>query len=158
MVEYEERFRVEVSAEMDLHKFPFDVQRQSGFYLWKVIVPFARIVMSTWSVFWMKGDVSGPRLNRAYFGLLIVATFHRTVAGYLPRSSDLSLMDYAVYIGYLFTVLTIIESLIVCHYVKSNRKEIGLKIDQWTQLLIPVSFVILTAVLFIVFLWQHQFR
>ncbi len=49
-----------------------DVVRQSGFYVWKIILPLIILVAISWSVFWMVGDSCRWAFPLVYFGSFVI--------------------------------------------------------------------------------------
>ncbi|MCB1736449.1 MAG: hypothetical protein H6981_14940 [Gammaproteobacteria bacterium] len=139
----------EIRAEDEFHEliFRLSVERDPGFYLWKLILPLFVIVALSWSVFWMTGEQSSGRMMRAFLALLAVVASHRVISGYLPRITEITFLDAVVYAAYFFTALTIIENVLVHRAAARGAADVAEKIDRRSQLWVPSGFIVLCVVL-----------
>ena len=125
-------------------------QRQFGFYIWRLLLPFLMLVVFSWIVLWINGPIV-PRVRGAIFGLLTVVVFHRIIVGFLPRISYLTLTDYIIFIGYVYSCLVILI-MVAAHRVEANgRPEMGQKIEHAARWLIPTTFVIAIYLIYLGF-------
>jgi hypothetical protein len=50
--------------------YEWEVRRKFGYYIWKVIVPLAMVVMMSWVVFWLDPKQAGPQIGIAATALV----------------------------------------------------------------------------------------
>lgn len=119
-----------------------DVQRNSGYYIWKIVLPLFLIVVFTWSTFWMPGEPSTGRMQRAFLALLTVVAFNQVVSKNLPRISYVTFMDSAVFLAFGFVGLTVVT--IMYGQVKdyAGDKEAGVRLDRKARWIFPISFAV----------------
>ena len=67
--------------------FLIDVDRESGFYIWKVILPVLLICMCSWTVFWIDLKEFATQVTIAVTDLLTIVAFLFVVNDSLPRVS-----------------------------------------------------------------------
>ncbi|MCH2110287.1 MAG: hypothetical protein MK135_13245, partial [Polyangiaceae bacterium] len=91
--------------------YSINVDRDPGFYLYKIVIPLLLIVAFNWVTFWMPGEPASVRLERGVIALLTVVAFHQVVAANLPRIGYLTFMDGIVYIAFGSVGLTMIATI-----------------------------------------------
>lgn len=125
--------------------YKLQIKRNPSFYLWKVALPLIIIVAISWTAFWMKGEPVTGRLQRSFILLLTVVAYHRVVVSYLPTLPHLTLFDAFVMTSYLFSVLTIIESIIV-HRLKVMQNEwLADRVDHYACTVVPILYLVCVA-------------
>lgn len=93
--------------------FLIDVDRESGFYIWKVILPVLLICMCSWTVFWIDLKEFATQVTIAVTDLLTIVAFLFVVNDSLPRVSYLTLMDRFTLVCLVCILATIVE-LVLC--------------------------------------------
>ncbi len=139
----------EIRSDRPFSKFIFTVhtERESGYYIIKILAPLLLIVILSWSVFWMFGESATGRLSRCFVALLTIVAFHRIVSDNLPKISFLTFMDCIVFLAYGFMSVTIIETVIVHTLVQKEKEEKALHVDKAARWMIPSGFFLLLLLL-----------
>ena len=65
--------------------FSISAKRQSGYYIWKVIVPLMLIVFMSWTVFWIDPSNLGPQIGMSATSMLTLIAFQFAMANILPK-------------------------------------------------------------------------
>ncbi len=128
-----------------------DVERVSGYYVWKIVLPLLLIVVFTWSTFWMPGEPSSGRMQRAFLALLTVVAFNQVVSRNLPRISYVTFIDAMVFLAFAFVGLTM--GTIMYGQVKEHagQREAGIVLDRKARWAFPLAFALATTVLWFVY-------
>ncbi len=131
----------------------FDIQRNSGFYVWKVFVPLLLIFGISWACFWISIELLDILTAIGVTNLLTGIAFSLTVTGSLPKVSYLTFIDGFIGLIYLFIFAAIIEVIILHYLSKKNEKsqETAELIHDKGRIIFPVAFLVgnLVLVLFI---------
>lgn len=125
-----------------------EVQRKSGFYLWKVMLPLLIIVMLSWSVFWMVGEPFGMRVRLTATGVLTVVAYQFAVAKDLPRVGYLTLMDKVTVISFMLLAITVVESHLASR-VHAEDPAWAERVDRAARWIFPLSYATLLAGVFV---------
>jgi hypothetical protein len=122
-------------------------ERESGYYLWKILGPILIIVILNWSTFWMPGEQATSRMERAFIGLLTVVAFHQIISGNLPRIGYLTLMDGVVFIAFGAVGVTIFSIMLTQRYERLGRTDIVDTIDLHARWIFPLLVLLAFGVL-----------
>ncbi|MBD2102808.1 hypothetical protein [Leptolyngbya sp. FACHB-261] len=136
------------------YTYEIKIQRRSGFYLFKIVLPLMLITLVSWTAFWINPITSFvPQMNVGITSILTAITFNFTVANSLPRVPYVTLMDSYIFICYIFFFSSIISTVLI-HFLLNNRAkpEPGLRLIRQSRWLFPLAFVGAQALLFATFL------
>jgi len=118
--------------------FNITIERKSGFYVWKIMLPMAIIVMLSWVVFWMSTEQLGRRAGISSTGMLTIIAYQFIVAGSLPRFPYFTLMDRLMLIALLAIAATMLVNLVGSRLDEKRRHQL----DRSCRLVFPVVFLI----------------
>ena len=124
--------------------FEIDVERQAGFYLWKVMLPILIIVAISWSVFWMTDERLAGRSRITASGVLTVVAYQFVIADGLPRIAYLTVLDKMMLVSFALLAVTVVQSMVVAHYNESAPETAAL-IDRRSRWLFPSVYALLLA-------------
>ncbi len=119
--------------------FKISVQRDSGYYLWKIFLTVLIIVSLTWVVFWMSGEGLGRRAGISSSGILTVIAYQFVTTSSLPRVSYLTVADKVMILSVVIIAATMVESLLVDKYTHTDLPR-KLKIDTICRVAFPVFY------------------
>jgi hypothetical protein len=131
--------------------FELRVERRSGYYLWKLLLPVLLIVSFTWSTFWMTGEAAGTRMQRSFIALLTLVAFYQVLAGNLPRISYLTFLDGIAFLAFASVGLTILQIILAHRAGRSANPERADRLDVLARWILPAFFLAGCVVLWIVF-------
>ncbi len=114
------------------------IERKSGFYLWKVLLPLLIIVALSWSVFWMKDEKFAVRVRTSATGILTIVAYQFMAAKDLPRVAYLTLIDKIMVASFILLAITVVQSLIVS---RCSDPEVGRRIDRNARWIFPLAYV-----------------
>lgn len=135
--------RQEMGRPYDRLSFLVHMKRLIGYYIWKIMLPMAIIVMVSWVVFWMSGEMLGRRAGVSSTGMLTVIAYQFVIAGSLPRFPYLTVMDHFA----LFSLVLIAATMGVNMVVSRLDAERCLRVDRACRVLFPAVYVLGLAVL-----------
>lgn len=118
--------------------FHIGLARQAGFYVWKIMLPLAVIVMISWIVFWMSDEGLGRRAGVSATGMLTVIAYQFVVSGSLPRFPYLTQMDKLSLTALVSIAATMLMNLLVSRREPAAR----LRLDRTCRVVFPLAFVV----------------
>ena len=129
-----------------------EVDREWGFYLFKLWLPLSLIVAFSWSVFWMSDESLVNRIRVAATAFLTVVAYQFAVAGNLPKVAYLTLMDRLMILSFFLIALSALESMIVS-VERERDSERALAWDRRARGLFPLAYVV--GILFMAILYAR---
>jgi hypothetical protein len=142
----------EVDVEGGWYALPYaqiiiNLQRDAGFYIWKLMVPLLVITSISWAGFWRKPSIA-PRAAVTFSCMLTVVAYNFAIGNSLPRISYLTYMDLLFILTYTYIALAVFENVIAGYYDDIGRGALGIRIDQISRWLFPTTYLLLYFLLF----------
>jgi hypothetical protein len=122
------------------------VHRDSGYYLWKIVLPLVLIIAMSWAVFWMDPEELEARMGLAVTSMLAVVAFNFAIADTLPKISYVTRMDVFIVLGYVFIFGAFIENLMTHILNRKDRYDDAVKLDVQCQKILPALFALTLGV------------
>ena len=119
-----------------------EVERESGFYLWKVMLPIFIIVGLSWSVFWMTDEPLAGRSRITATGVLTIVAYQFVIAEDLPRIAYLTLLDKVMLCSFGLLSVTVVQSMIVSGYQQRDMER-ARRIDRASRWIFPAAYTAL---------------
>ena len=145
--EVHEKKEVRSDEKFSEYVFSINVDRDPGFYIWKIAVPLLFIVLFNWATFWMPGEPASVRMERSVISLLTVVAFHQVVASNLPRIGYLTFLDGMVYVAFFTVGATILTTIWCQRQEYLGKPEKVEMMDKWGKIVFPVVLSIAMTVL-----------
>jgi len=115
------------------------IERQSSYYLFKIILPIIFILVISWSVFWVRGSQIEAKVNITIVCLLSLIAYNFIIDEDLPKLSYLTFLDSFILLSYFYTGIATI--LCVSSFVKKLKSGKDLSvIDRKAQWFGPASY------------------
>lgn len=127
--------------------YEFEIRRKIGYYVWKVIIPLAMVVMMSWVVFWLDPKQAGPQIGIAATAILTLIAYRFTLGFLVPRLSYLTRLDIFITGSSLLVFLALVEALVTVSTAE-NQPALSRRLDVTSRWLFPTAFVLLLAVSF----------
>jgi len=121
-------------------KFEIRIQRQSGYYLWKIFLTVIIIVSLTWVVFWMSDERLGRRAGVSSSGILTVIAYQFVTTSTLPRVSYLTVADRVMTVSIITIAATMVVSVFVDRIGFENQAA-KLRIDRACRWIFPLAYL-----------------
>ena len=122
------------------------VEREPGFYLWKVMLPILIIVGLSWSVFWMTDERLAGRSRITATGVLTIVAYQFVIADDLPRIAYLTLLDKMTLISFGLLSVTVIQSMVVSRFQPHDMAR-ARSIDRTSRWTFPLAYAAMLALL-----------
>jgi hypothetical protein len=126
--------------------FSFKAKRQSGYFIFKVIIPLVFIVAMSWVVFWIDPKESGPQISVAVTTMLTLIAYRFAVGTFLPRISYLTRLDLFILTSTVIVFAGLIEVVITTKLANSEKLAQARAIDRWSRWLFPAAFFVATVI------------
>ena len=169
-VEFSERFEIPewraVAVKSDIEerkearaRTPFselvvalEVDRESGFYVWKILVPLVLLVGISWSVFWMSGETLAARIAISFTGILTVVAYQFVVNEVLPKVTYFTLWDTILLLSFVLMALTVAVNVLQAVLRLKRRVALADEVDATARVAFPVTYVAGLAVFLLAYL------
>ena len=108
------------------------IERQHGYYLYKVLFPIILILMVCWTVVWVHPRELESRLTITIVCLLSLIAYNFVIDSELPKLEYLTVMDWIILISYVYATIPNFISVISFRLYKSNRR-LSDKIENYSK-------------------------
>lgn len=125
------------------------VERRSGFYLWKIIMPMVLIVAMSWSVFWIDPAHFGAQVSMSSASMLTLIAFHFAMTNILPPLSYFTDLDRFIAGATALVFLALVESITTSYWEVNGRRNWALRMDRYCRVLFPVAFASYAGYIFL---------
>ena len=102
----------------------FELQRNSTYYIFKIIGPIFLILIVCWSVMWLTARELESRLTVTTVCLLSLVAYNFVIDQDLPKLAYFTKMDYIISLSYLFAALPTLISVLEYRFIKLYDREI----------------------------------
>jgi len=116
------------------------IQRQSGYYIWKIFLTVFIIVSLTWVVFWMSDERLGRRAGVSSSGILTVIAYQFVTTSTLPRVSYLTVADLVMTVSIITIAATMVVSVFVDRIGYENNAG-QLRVDKACRWIFPLAYL-----------------
>jgi hypothetical protein len=134
-------------------EFSITLDRKPTNIVLKVLIPLTLLVLAMWAVFWMDTKALSDRLNISFIGILSVIAYQFLVEGEMPDIDYLTFTDGFLLISFSILFSTVLESLIVYWFVKTNKDNIAKNIDIFSRVAFPLTYI--AFIVFLYFTYLH---
>ncbi len=125
--------------------FRLEVRRETGYYLWKVLIPLSLIICMAGAVFWINPSYLPSQIGVATSAVLTLIAFQFSLGYLLPRLSYLTRADRFV-LGSTALVFAAFGEAILSGYVAArDRLDTAMKIDRMARWIYPLGFLTVIA-------------
>lgn len=125
-----------------------NVTRNSGFYVFKIMLPLLLITIASWSVFWIDPQEFSAQIGIAFTNLLTVVALLLVINDTLPRVGYLTLMDGFTMICFMTIVIAVLVLVFAHRSTIKDRNDRAQKIHNLARWIVPTSFAVLNLMLF----------
>jgi hypothetical protein len=147
----ENRFLDELDKSLSIFALLIDASRKSGYYILKLLMPLALIVMMSWTVFWIDPEKFGPQIGISATSMLTLIAFQFALSTVLPKLSYFTVMDRLILGATILVFLSLVEATVTAVLVTRGRKELAVRIDATCRWLFPSA---LLAWWFAIIAWE----
>ena len=132
--------------EYDGIKTFFKIERNSSYYLFKVIAPIILILIVCWSVFWLRTEQIESRLTVSIVCLLTLIAYNFVIDENIPKLAYLTAMDQIILSSYFFASVSTILSIYLASL--NDKHDIRLiKFEQQIRLVAPIIYIAIVIII-----------
>ena len=114
----------------DGFELTFEIERKSGYYIFKIIIPILLILSICWSSVWINPKELESRLTITIVCLLSLIAYNFVIDSDLPKLEYLTIMDFIILISYFYATIPNFLSIICFELTKKKKtKPLSLKIE-----------------------------
>jgi hypothetical protein len=125
--------------------FSFEADRQTGYFIVKVIIPLIFIVAMSWVVFWMDPAEAGAQISVAITAMLTLIAYRFAIGTTLPKVSYLTRLDYFILLSTVLVFASLVEVVITSTLARTEKLARARAMDRWARWLFPTAFVIVAV-------------
>jgi len=123
--------------------FQFEASRLVGYYIYKIILPLALVILMSWVIFWIKPVHIGTKVSVAATAMLTLIAYRFVIGDLLPRISYLTRMDIFIIGSSILVFLSLLESSVAAWLEDSGNESLALVLDFWSRWAFPMAFAVL---------------
>ena len=112
----------ETEGVMDASVIEITIDRKSGYYIFKIIIPIILILMICWSSCWIHPREIESRLTITIVCLLSLIAYNFVIDSDMPKLEYLTIMDYIILISYIYAAIPNFLSIYSFQMYKRNKK------------------------------------
>ena len=129
----------------------FEIERKSGYYIFKIILPILLILSICWSSVWINPKELESRLTITIVCLLSLIAYNFVIDSDLPKLEYLTIMDYIILISYFYATIPNFLSIICFELIKMKKtKPLSLKIEKFAKSygIFSYLFIVIAIIIF----------
>jgi hypothetical protein len=131
------------------YDFHISVDRRSGYYVWKVILPLVLIVVMSWTVFWVDPIKFGPQIGTSTTSMLTLIAYQFLIGSTLPQLSYFTTLDKFIAGSTVLVFLALMESVTTSYLVAKEKTELAQRLDRASRWAFPAAFFTLSGFVFL---------
>ena len=125
------------------------IERQHGYYIYKVLIPILLILMVCWSVVWVDPKELESRLTITIVCLLSLIAYNFVIDSELPKLEYLTVMDWIILVSYFYATIPNFISIISFKLYKKNRR-LSDKIELYSKRYGASSYLVTVIIIIII--------
>ena len=98
-----------------------EIERKSGYYVFKVILPIILILVVCWSAIWIHPKEIESRLTITIVCLLSLIAYNFVIDSEMPKLEYLTIMDYIILISYFYATVPNFLSIVQYQYLIKKK-------------------------------------
>ena len=122
-------------------KFSLDIERDSNYFWYKVLLPLFLIVLMSWLVFWIDPSLVGSQISVSVTAMLTMIAYRFALAGLLPRLNFLTTMDYFVLVSTMAVFVSMLQVIYTAYLSTNDRIEQARSLDRKARWVVPLIYI-----------------
>ena len=119
-----------------------EIERQSSYYVYKIILPIILILMVCWSVIWITPKEIESRLTVTIVCLLSLIAYNFVIDKEIPKLEYLTIMDWIIFTSYVFATIPNFLCIISFKLFTTNKK-LCMTIENKAKYVGPVGYIVI---------------
>lgn len=117
------------------------MNRNTGYFVFKMILPLVLIVAMSWIVFWISPELAAIQVSVSVTSMLTLIAYRFMVDALVPRVSYLTRLDLFILGATLLVFFTLIQAVGTAKLAKQGRLPLAERLDRGCRVIVPVIFV-----------------
>ena len=117
-----------------------EIERESSYYVYKIILPIILILMVCWSVIWITPRELEARLTVTIVCLLSLIAYNFVIDSEIPKLEYLTIMDWIIFTSYIFATVPNFLC-IISHKLYYSNKGLCLTIENRAKFIGPMMYI-----------------
>ncbi len=126
-----------------------EIERESDYYIFKIIFPIILILMICWSAIWISPKEIESRLTVTIVCLLSLIAYNFVIDSELPKLEYLTIMDWIIFTSYIFAAIPNFLCTISFKLYSSN-KQLCMAIENKSKYLGPLLYLLIVLSIILV--------
>jgi len=123
--------------------FQLSAERDSGYYLWKVILPIALIVIMAWSVFWIDPSQIGAQIGISTATIFTLVAFRFSLGHLTPQVSYFTRLDKFVLLSTILVFIALVGAVVTAKCSFDGNQQLAKKIDRCSRVIYLIVFALI---------------
>jgi len=136
----EDHYFPQVQQEVSLAVIGLQAERNSEYYVYRVLLLLVIVVAMSWVIFWVPPGRYEFQIGICATALLTAIAFNFSLSSNLPHVGYLTIMDRLVIWAVLLIFLAAVQALITVQLVLRERTEAALTLDRRARWIFPLMF------------------
>jgi gamma-aminobutyric acid receptor subunit beta len=128
----------------------YNADRNSGYYIWKVIFPMFLIVFMSFAVFWIPSSEMATQVGLSVTSMLTLIAYRFAIGSIIPNVDYLTRFDKFVFGSTLLIFMALVVSVTTGSLSVKGRVELAERIDLYSRFVFPSAFIIIVIYSFLV--------
>jgi hypothetical protein len=146
----EKIYKDAVGKNLSGFEITFDIERKTGYYVYKVILPILLILMVCWSVVWISPRELESKLTISIVCLLSLIAYNFVIDKELPKLEYLTVLDWIILVSYVYATIPNFLSILTFRFYKERKNLLNKKIDNYSKFLGPTSYLVIIFLIIII--------
>jgi len=126
-----------------------NLERQPGFYIWKLILPLCFIVAMSWVPRWINPKEIGTNLGISTTSFLTLVAYLFATNALLPRVAYFTRIDLFILLSTLMVFLGLAHTVMTTWLYGTNSAALATRINFWSRAIYPLALVSILIVSFL---------
>ena len=126
-----------------------EIERQSDYYVFKIIFPIILILMICWSAIWISPKEIESRLTVTIVCLLSLIAYNFVIDSELPKLEYLTIMDWIILTSYIFAAIPNFLC-VISFKLYSRNKQLCMAIENKSKYLGPLLYLLIVLSIILV--------
>ena len=113
------------------------------------------LVALTWCVFYMDRESISNRVNITFIGILSVVAYYFVILDNVPEANYLTLIDAFIISTFFILAAGVVLGVIIETLEHSGKSALKSKVDRVCRWTFPLGYVVITAILAVVFFYAY---
>ena len=123
-----------------------EIERQSSYYVYKIILPIILILLVCWSVIWITPKEIESRLTVTIVCLLSLIAYNFVIDKEIPKLEYLTIMDWVIFTSYVYATIPNFLCIISFKLFTTNKK-LCMAIENKAKYIGPTSYVVIVLLI-----------